>query len=233
MDWKEYWKEYRSAPATNEDELFVQVALTIGGRPIAKADFSLQIARIFAGLPLSSEDFVVDLCCGNGLFTQPIAQKVRKVIGVDCTPQRIEDARRFRNHENVSYIVADVMEYLEGAEFGGGEIKVLISNSLAYFSPEEVDRMLRLIARASEDRYRLLATGIPIEDLQGNFYNTPERVARHRHNVASGDESNDGLGRWWKRAELEKIASKNGMNLELIVQPSESINYRIDALIFR
>ncbi len=232
MNWKEYWKDYRSAPATNEDELFVQVALTIGGRPIAKADFSSQIAQIFEGLSLSSEDFVVDLCCGNGLFTQPIAKKVRKVIGVDCTPQRIEDALRFRNHENVSYLVEDVMDYLESAEFSEGETKVLISNSLAYFSPEEVDRMLGLLARASRGSYRLLATGIPSEDLQGNFYNTPERIARHRRNVASGDESNDGLGRWWKRAELEKIASQNGMNLEVIVQPSKSINYRLDARIF-
>ena len=43
---------------------------------------------------LSPEDLVVDLGCGTGQLTLPIAAKVRGVIGVDPEPDMLIRARR-------------------------------------------------------------------------------------------------------------------------------------------
>ncbi len=36
---------------------------------------------------------VVDLCCGDGLFTAPIAQRARRVLAIDIDPQMLDLAR--------------------------------------------------------------------------------------------------------------------------------------------
>jgi SAM-dependent methyltransferase len=45
-------------------------------------------------LHLSSSDFVVDLGCGTGLLTAPVARRVRFVVGIDPEPDMLTEARR-------------------------------------------------------------------------------------------------------------------------------------------
>jgi trans-aconitate methyltransferase len=45
-------------------------------------------------LHLGSDDVVVDLGCGTGLLTAPLARRVRVVIGIDPEPDMLAEARR-------------------------------------------------------------------------------------------------------------------------------------------
>ncbi len=59
-------------------------------------------------LELNETHVVVDVGCGNGFFTLPIAQKARHVIGIDNS---LEQLSRTTPAPNIEYICADMLTY--------------------------------------------------------------------------------------------------------------------------
>ena len=63
----------------------------------ARARRSLDADRfaefVTSGLPDASQLVAVDVACGPGTYTRPLARRVRKTIGVDLTPAMLEEAR--------------------------------------------------------------------------------------------------------------------------------------------
>ncbi len=54
----------------------------------------------------------VDLCCGDGLFTAPLARVARRVYAIDIDPQMLDRARVLAAHtgaDNCDFIQADAM----------------------------------------------------------------------------------------------------------------------------
>jgi len=69
------------------------------------------VAQAIAWLELQPEDKVLDLFCGVGNFTLPIAAKVASVVGVEVQEQMVENARQnaiLNRLENVTFIGADL-----------------------------------------------------------------------------------------------------------------------------
>ncbi len=69
------------------------------------------IARALQFLELSEDDEVLDLFCGLGNFTLPIATKAKRVIGVEGDKGLIDRANKnaaFNSIENVEFYVADL-----------------------------------------------------------------------------------------------------------------------------
>lgn len=52
-----------------------------------------QPAKVLADLGIEPSMDVIDLCCGDGLFTAPLARMVRHVIAIDIDPQMLDAAR--------------------------------------------------------------------------------------------------------------------------------------------
>lgn len=52
-----------------------------------------QPGKVLAELDIKPDSKVVDLCCGDGLFTAPLARRVRHVIAVDIDPEMLAAAR--------------------------------------------------------------------------------------------------------------------------------------------
>ncbi len=68
-------------------------------------------------LELRGDESVLDFGCGSGRFSYWIAPKVRKVVGLEVTPEMVDLAEENRTVENVEFIIYDgihfpVMEYL-------------------------------------------------------------------------------------------------------------------------
>jgi ubiquinone/menaquinone biosynthesis C-methylase UbiE len=66
------------------------------------------IERIVRAAQLDSSCRVLDVACGPGLLSQPLAREAKEVIGCDFTPAMLERAERDREVDNLRYERADV-----------------------------------------------------------------------------------------------------------------------------
>lgn len=230
--WKKFWSTYRFSGTIHEDLLYEQVGRTLNGRPIPPGELELSVRFIRESLGLTPDDVVLELCCGNGLVSHEIAPSVRRVIAIDFSDHLIQAARQFRQHPNVVYGTGDALlplhEWLQGEVPG----KFLMANALAYFDPQEFDRILRhVIAVAPSTGLRFLLTAIPDADRKWNFYDTPERRQRHEEHVAGGGSTNDGMGRWWTEAEIHEVVRRHGLTASIVPEPGAMSHYRMAALV--
>ena len=231
--WQTFWSKYGPEQAVTEEDLFKQVAQTWNKQPISKKQFKQMLDYIEERLELSPQDHLVDLCCGNGLVSYELAKRVAEVTGIDFVPRNIQTAKEWKSAKNITYFLGDVTAplslYISENTFPD---KFLMNGSLAYFEPDGLDTILGNIMRHMAGHpFLFLLTGIPRFDFKWNFYNTPERVARHLENERQPENTNDGLGRWWRIEEIENICSRYGVQVILTSQPLELSNYRMEALI--
>jgi ubiquinone/menaquinone biosynthesis C-methylase UbiE len=88
---------------------------------------------------------VVDLCCGDGLFTVPLAQIVRHVVAIDLDPKMLDAARTRAAAAGVANC-----DFVEGdayavAELVGGTVDfVLIANT--FHGVPDKPRLARAVA---------------------------------------------------------------------------------------
>lgn len=76
----------------------------------------LMIKQALQLLDLKSTDHVLDLFCGLGNFTLPIARKVEKVIGVEGSKEMVKRAEENAIHNNIhntTFYAANLMEPIE------------------------------------------------------------------------------------------------------------------------
>ncbi|MER5493506.1 class I SAM-dependent methyltransferase [Streptomyces sp. NPDC002490] len=94
-------------------------------------------------LDLPERSRVLDLCCGPGVFTVPLARRGHQVTGVDRSPALLERARERSAGEGVAarYVRSDVLEYSAPGEF---DVVLNLFTSFGYFEdPEDNARVLR------------------------------------------------------------------------------------------
>lgn len=94
--------------------------------------FPAMYRRISERLPLQPGNTVLDLCCGTGLMTRHLAEKVGPtgtVIGVDLSKQMLGVAQhRARNLPgHIEFICADVTNYTPPAQVDGILFSIALS----------------------------------------------------------------------------------------------------------
>lgn len=62
-------------------------------------------------LELKGNELVLDFGCGSGRISYWIAPKVKKVVGLEITPEMIELAEKNRTVENVEFLVYDGVHF--------------------------------------------------------------------------------------------------------------------------
>lgn len=233
IDWKKFWDGYRNDVPVSEDDMLFQVGRTINKKPIPRSSYHLTIRRISELLSLESDDHVLELCCGNGLMTFDLADRVSKVTAVDFADHLIEAARKLKPRSNIQYFCADAREAVSVClKESDRPTKVLMNAALAYFDSSDLTAILGGLLRHNRGQaFRALFTDVPNEDWMLRFYNTPERLARYTENQKRPLNDNDGLGQWWNPRELEKIASTFNFEISILPQPEALSDYRMDVLI--
>ena len=231
-DWKRFWSSYRKKEVTSEEDLYVEVGKTVNGEPVSEEAFQLSIDLIVRDLELSKRDLLLELCCGNGLVSRRLAPLVDQIRAVDFSERLIANARKFSSAANVSYFCGDAVAHLEDLAFSKAYVptKILLGDCLCYFDQEALRAMLRAVRRLTADHFIFLASGIPCDELKCNFYNTPERVRRFEENQLLAENTNDGIGRWWRKDELEEIGKAMGFSTVIREQPGVLSNFRIDTV---
>ena len=114
--------------------------------------------RATAGLPNAEKLLAIDLACGPGTYTRPLAARVRNAIGVDLTPAMVEKARAEAAHDgiaNIEFVCADIYA-LPFADGAAG----IVSCGYAFHHMTDPPRALAEMARVLQPGGRLAITDI-------------------------------------------------------------------------
>jgi SAM-dependent methyltransferase len=227
--WKIFFQTYRIVEIINDNDLLYQIGATVNGKPISKLQHSEIVNSIATGLELNPKDNVLDLCCGNGIITNDISRIVSKVIGIDGSESYVANARKIKNNHNIRYHCDDILnfrKYIVGENIN----KVLFYASLAYFSKEELITILSNLKNSKTEK--IYIGSILDKDKKYKFFNTFKRRIHYLFNYLI--LRNDlGLGNWWSKNEIIKIAAAQGFKIEILDQNPilHTAHYRFDALL--
>ncbi len=71
----------------------------------------LQKTALGEALALKRDELVLDFGCGSGRFSYWIAPRVRRVVGLEVTPEMIELAERYHTEKNVEFMLYDGVHF--------------------------------------------------------------------------------------------------------------------------
>src|SRR5579863_3728023 len=136
--------------------------------------------RATAGLANVDKLLAIDLACGPGTYTRPLAKRVRHAIGADLTPAMVEKARAEAARDsiaNIEFVCADIYA-LPFADGAAG----IVSCGYAFHHIADPARALAEMARVLQPGGRLAITDIIVrEGCDGASQNAIERVRDPSH----------------------------------------------------
>ncbi|HWF38218.1 MAG TPA: class I SAM-dependent methyltransferase [Candidatus Acidoferrales bacterium] len=122
----------------------------------------------------------IDVACGPGTFTRPLAARVGKAIGVDLTPAMVEKARAEAARDgiaNIEFVQGDIYALPFANEFAG-----IVACGYAFHHMTEPARALAEMVRVLKPGGRIALTDIIVPDgCDGDFQNKVERVRDPSH----------------------------------------------------
>jgi ubiquinone/menaquinone biosynthesis C-methylase UbiE len=199
--WEEYWTNH--AKSTVGDHAQRQVLRTLNKEPISDAKFRRLLKYIDVKMKISKDDEILDLCCGNGLFTSYFASKCKKVTGVDFA--KVLTAQiDLKSQKNISVFVKDVRKI----NFSEGNFnKVFLYAGLQYFSDKEALSLFESVSRWLKRGGLFFIGDIPDAARIWNFFNSKER-----EKVYFDSFKNDKplIGTWFDREWLLKLGKYAG-----------------------
>ena len=133
--------------------------------------------RATAGLANADKLLAIDLACGPGTYTRPLAARVRHAIGADLTPAMVEKARAEAARDgitNIEFVCADIYA-LPFADGAAG----IVSCGYAFHHMTDPARALAEMARVLQPGGRMAITDIIVrEGCDGAFQNRRRARAR-------------------------------------------------------
>ena len=138
-----------------------------------------------AGLANADKLLAIDLACGPGTYTRPLAARVRHAIGADLTPAMVEKARAEAARDgisNIEFVCADIyaLPFTDGAAG-------IVSCGYAFHHMTDPARALAEMARVLHLGGRMAITDIIVrEGCDAAFQNAVERVRDPSHTNTQG-----------------------------------------------
>jgi len=136
--------------------------------------------RVTAGLRNTKKMVAIDLACGPGTYTRPLAARVRQAVGVDLTPAMVEKARAEAARDaipNIEFVCADIYALPFADGFAG-----IVSCGYAFHHMTDPARALAEMARVLEPGGRVAITDIIVpEGCDAALQNRVERVRDPSH----------------------------------------------------
>jgi ubiquinone/menaquinone biosynthesis C-methylase UbiE len=227
MDWQQFWNKQ----ASYRDEM-KQVARTTNTQMLTKQQLDEHVQFIVETLHLRGKEMLLDVCCGNGVFTKLLAKQVKKTIGVDYAEKLIDNANVLE--EGVCFEKANAM-YLYNWPNYESYIKrfdvITICFSFQYFDTVEKGFMvIKQLVPLLKHGGKILLTDVPERAHFFKYYNNLGKIISLIKQMAIGVNY---MGKFWAEEELEFICSENGLSGRKIKQPERFpfAHYRMDYLI--
>ncbi|MFD2494915.1 class I SAM-dependent methyltransferase [Amycolatopsis jiangsuensis] len=122
------------------------------------------VDALCATFTLTGDDVVVDLGCGTGQLTVPMAEGVRAVVGMDLSPDMVETGRRVAmaaGVANVSWLLGGDTDIPALGAWRGGFGAVTIAQALHWMDHEKLFADIRPMLRAGGG-VAVVTNGLPL-----------------------------------------------------------------------
>jgi SAM-dependent methyltransferase len=221
---------YDDRTARAPTDLLKQVGHTESGEAISIDMFDRLVEDIALRLDLSPGDDLLDLCCGNGVFTARLASRARSAFGVDFSAGLIDVARSQSSAPNTRFEVADVRRLPRLTPDGDGKFpKVMMYAALQHFPNDSLAPLLGDILALTTDDPVILIGFVPERSRRFAFYDSwPRRLTYLSRKLVGKDV----MGSWWNRTDFERAGASHGLTCSFhpIAEGTRARDYRFDAV---
>jgi ubiquinone/menaquinone biosynthesis C-methylase UbiE len=228
MNWLNFWDKQAEQASTLEQ---------VGRNGVtAERMYSLmqqQAAFMAQTMHLQPHHHLLDVCCGNGVFTQQLLPYCASVLAVDLSPKLIETAIN-QNKTAVVFDVADALHLKTWPQYHQHQNyfdAITLCFSFQYFETvkqggQVIENLLGLLKPGGQ----LLLTDVPDRAKFFAHYNTLSKIAGLVVQMAKGKNV---MGKFWDENELQLICENLHVVGQKINQPNTFAyaHYRMDYLI--
>ena len=168
------------SPAKNINLAIGDFNYTFSAEVFFQTNYSLLPSLIDFAIGDAKGNIALDLFCGVGLFTLPLAKKFKRVFGVEFSQKSISFARENANHaklENISFACLSVSDWLKenidginGLDFvlldpprAGAENKTI--EALTKLKPKRITYVSCDPATLARDLKKLISGGFTLEEI--------------------------------------------------------------------
>lgn len=222
--WSKFWSEY-DFDSNNTDEQS-QVFRTRDRVPIEKHAWEHTVKLVANHMQFKPDDTLLDICCGNGLFTQAFSALVESISAVDIS-HRLIDSLKSKNIVNVDAFSDDVRNIsFPESSFS----KVLWYAGIQYLPESDIVNFLKELRVWMKPNGIVLIGDIPDRQKVWDYFNTPDRKAAYFDGVGSQKPI---IGTWLDPVWIESLCLHAGFKkVDVIQQDSKLIysDFRYDVL---
>ena len=222
--WSDFWFQYNSDIAGQDEQ--TQVLRTRNKVPIDVQKWELTLQTVAEHLEFSNTDTLLDLCCGNGLFSQAFHNFVDKLEAVDISAPLV-DRLNARNLYNVHAEAKDIRD----ASFSENSFsKVLWYAGIQYIDEGDIIEMLRKIHKWMKPGGILMIGDIPDRSKLWGYFNDETRRSAYFRGLERREPI---LGTWLDTDWIENLCALIGFNsVNAVAQDSRLIyaDFRFDVI---
>lgn len=214
--WAKFWSEY-NFDANNVDEQS-QVFRTRNRVPIDQDAWEYTVELIAKHMQFKSNDILLDVCCGNGLFTQAYSDLVKSITAVDISDPLI-NALKSKNIGNVEAFSDDIRNIsFPESSFS----KVLWYAGIQYLSESDIVNYLKELSLWMKPNGILFIGDIPDRQKLWNYFNTTDRVSLYFDGIGSQKPI---IGTWLDPNWIKALCLSLGFRKVKIIQQDSKLIY--------
>ena len=229
-DLSDYWKQHWNSISQNIDEQS-QVGRTVRRKPISSEVFEKTVQWVKQKMQINKESVILELCCGNGVWTTHFSRLVKHVIAVDFS----EPLLNVLKMELAIQKITNVTVKLEDVSVINDNDYKYFTHIFWYFAIQHFSE--KEIIFLFEMAYNILKNtkggifyigDIPDKEKLWNFAHTKEYVKMYFDSLKNDSPA---IGTWFMKKDLMKLGEYTGFTKhEIIEQPNWQINskYRFD-----
>jgi len=222
MNWKQFWNNKSLV-----NNPYIQVGRVINNTAIHEKTIQQTAELIINQLSINASNNVLDVCCGNGLLTNVIANHCNTITGIDFSEGLIKDANINNKNLNAEYILANALNFNLNKQYD----KIYLYFSFQYFEGYATGKTaISNCLKHLKPGGKLLIGDIPDKAKWFTFYDSAFKILFFIKQTLLSQNS---MGKFWSKAELSKICKELNVNGICIKQQhwQPYYNYRFDYLI--
>jgi cyclopropane fatty-acyl-phospholipid synthase-like methyltransferase len=222
--WVRFWSEYQTDVANKDEQS--QVLRTRNKQPIDQRKWEITLETVGQQLELQSDDTLLDLCCGNGLFTAAFSPHIAGVEAVDISPV-LTGRLAARCLPNVRVSTSDMRD----AQFAPQSFsKVLWYAGIQYIDETDIVAMVRRVRGWMKPGGILMIGDIPDRSKLWDYFNDDTRRAAYFDGL---EQRKPIIGSWLDSCWIQWLCLASGFaSAEPVPQHEELIyaDFRYDLI---